>query len=57
MFTINGETKCFAEWCEIYQMDYGIASKRLAIKWPILKILTQPIARKAVKPDSTPPPM
>lgn len=36
-FTINGETKCLAEWCEILNLNYSTVRKRLKLGWPVEK--------------------
>lgn len=37
MITINGETKCLAEWCEILNLKYHTVKRRLNRGWPIKK--------------------
>lgn len=34
LITINNETKCLAEWCEVYNIDSFVVSKRLLRGWP-----------------------
>lgn len=34
-FTINGETHCLSEWCEIYNVDYSTVQSRLNIGYSI----------------------
>ena len=50
-FTIDGETKCLAEWCELYNISYQTVYKRLKVqKLGIYEALTKPIkARKGEK--------
>lgn len=38
-YTINGETHCLAEWCEILNLRYGTVHQRLEYGWPIEKAL------------------
>lgn len=39
-FTINGETNCLSEWCEIYNVNYWKTHERLKRGWDIEKALT-----------------
>lgn len=40
--TINGETHCLKEWCEILNLNYNTARTRLYhLKWPIENVLKQ----------------
>lgn len=39
-YTINGETHCLSEWCEILNLKYSKISKRITrYKWPIEQAL------------------
>lgn len=38
-FTINGETHCLSEWCEIYNLNYRKISSRLRRNWSIEEAL------------------
>lgn len=38
-FTINGETHCLSEWCEILNLKYGTVEMRLRRGWTIEKAL------------------
>lgn len=42
-FTINGERKCLAEWCEIYDKTYCCVEARLHRGWGIVRALSTPI--------------
>lgn len=42
-FTINGERKCLAEWCEIYNKTYCCVEARLSRGWDIVRALSTPI--------------
>lgn len=44
LFTISNQTKCLAEWCEIYSMNYQTVSGRLRRGWDIEKALTQAVS-------------
>lgn len=37
LITINNETKCLAEWCEILNLKYDTVKRRLYRGWPIKK--------------------
>lgn len=38
--TINNETHCLSEWCEILSLDYGTVHARITkLNWPITKAL------------------
>ena len=37
--TINGETHCLKEWCEILNLNYGKVCKRVHYNWPIEQAL------------------
>lgn len=39
MITINDETRCLAEWCEIFNLKYKIVKCRLCRGWSIEKAL------------------
>ena len=42
-FTINGETKCLAEWCRIYDANYNTVHRRVTTNnYDILRALTEP---------------
>ena len=41
-YTINGETKCLAEWCEIHTITQGLVKSRLQRGWTIEDALTTP---------------
>lgn len=45
MITYTGETKCLAEWAEIYNINYGSCWKRLKLGWSIEKALTTPVKK------------
>lgn len=41
--TINGETKCVAEWCEIYNQRYGLVHARIhRLGWDAETAITSP---------------
>lgn len=43
-FTIDGETKCLAEWCEIYKVDGKLVRTRYYnYNWPIERALSEPV--------------
>ena len=42
-YTINGETRCLTEWCEILNLNYGTVQSRLLYGWSIEKALLTPI--------------
>ncbi len=44
-FTINGETKCLAEWCRIYKRPFPIIRERVNAGKDILEALTKPSQR------------
>lgn len=40
IFTINGETHCLMEWCEMLNMNYGKVNQRInKLHWTIEKAL------------------
>lgn len=42
-FTINGETKCLAEWCQLYNINYQTVYGRITkYNFDILRALTEP---------------
>lgn len=41
-FTINGQTKCLSEWCEIYNTTFALVKGRIKNRWKILDALTEP---------------
>ena len=43
LYTINGETKCLAEWCKLYDKDYFLVRGRLKRGNSIEQALTKPI--------------
>lgn len=47
MITINGKTKCLAEWCEIFDMPYSLVHQRLCLTppWTPERALTTPSQR------------
>lgn len=45
IYTINGVTKCLAEWCEQYKICYQTVKYRLQQNWDIEKALTQPVKK------------
>ena len=45
-FTINGETRCLIEWCEVYNINYRTVQARLVRGWDIERALTQPIEKR-----------
>lgn len=47
MVTIDGVTKCAAEWCEIYGMALVRFHSRIHRGWSELKALTAPVRKKA----------
>ena len=44
-FTISGETKSLAEWCEVYDILYRLVHHRLTSGWDIIDALTKPLQR------------
>lgn len=47
---IGGESKCLAEWCEIYEINYFTVHQRIAkLGWSPIKALTTPISKKNSK--------
>ena len=51
LVTLNGETKCVAEWCEIKVLRRGTFENRRKLGWSIEKALTTPIRRRGNKND------
>lgn len=45
LFTINGETRCLTEWCEIYNAKFKTVEARLKYGWDILNALIRPNQR------------
>lgn len=45
-FTIDGETKCLSEWCEMYNKKFGCVDGRLKRGWDIKRALIEPVNRK-----------
>lgn len=47
LITINGETKCLKEWCEIYKISYKTVHARIhRDNWSVIHALTVPITTK-----------
>lgn len=48
-YTINGETKCLTEWCEIYNINYNTVISRID-KWKmdILEALTKKVDKNKI---------
>lgn len=42
LVTLNGETKCMLEWCEIYHLQYNTVLRRLKNGWDIVTAITKP---------------
>jgi len=42
-YTINGETKCLTEWCEVFDINYTTVIYRLSKHMSIVDALTKPI--------------
>lgn len=42
LVTLNGETKCITEWCEIYHLQYNTVLRRLKNGWDIVTAITKP---------------
>lgn len=49
--TINGETKCQAEWAEQFGLSQSSFSARLRRKWSIERIMTQPMRTRSTQPE------
>jgi hypothetical protein len=47
-FTINGETKCFSEWCRIFGIHRATFDRRIKNGWSIEKAITTPIKKKKI---------
>lgn len=47
-YTINNETKCLTEWCEIYHINYTTVINRVEKGMPILEALTKPINKNKI---------
>lgn len=49
LYTINGETKCLTEWCEIYNINYNTVISRID-KWKmnVLEALTKEINKNKI---------
>lgn len=47
-YTINGETKCLTEWCELYRINYTTVINRLKNNLTIEDSLTKPIDKSKV---------
>lgn len=46
-FTINGETRCLKEWCEIYNISYKAVFARIyKYNWEVIFALTIPITSR-----------
>lgn len=49
VFTINGETRCLAEWCEVYSVNYATVLSRLKKVGCSIEIaLTKPIKGRGI---------
>ena len=43
-YTYNGETKCLAEWCQLFNVSYGVMYSRLTVLgWSVEQAFTTPI--------------
>ncbi len=51
MHTIDGHTRCLAEWCEVYDIPRSRVEVRLKCGWDILLALTKPSRRKNSSPS------
>lgn len=51
--TINGVSKCLAEWCNIYKKDYDTVWARLKRGWSPERALSEPIRMKKGGDDVT----
>lgn len=49
--TINNETKCLSEWCEIYGTTFMLVETRLKHGWKILDALTEPPNKNRSRKD------
>ena len=50
---IDGESKCLAEWCEIYEINYFTVHQRIAkLGWSPIKALTTPISKRTARKES-----
>lgn len=50
---IDGESKCLAEWCERYEINYSTVHQRIAkLGWPPIKALTTPISKRTARKES-----
>lgn len=47
-YTINNETKCLTEWCELYNVKFTTAIYRLNKGMGIVEALTKPINHKKI---------
>lgn len=46
LLTYKGETKCMAEWCEIFNINFSTLDSRLRYsKWSVEKALTTPVRK------------
>lgn len=50
LITINGETLCQAEWAERFGLSQSSLSARLRRKWPIERIVSQPMRMRSTNP-------
>lgn len=52
VLTMNGETRCIADWCKVLGIDDSTVWRRLTSGWDVEDALTKPVqARKYVKMD------
>lgn len=47
-YTINGETKCVTEWCELYNIKFTTVINRLNKGMNIIEALTKPINKNKI---------
>jgi hypothetical protein len=47
LITFKGETRCFAEWCEILNLSKGCLQKRFDLGWGLEKAFTTPARHKS----------
>ncbi|HEY8560533.1 MAG TPA: hypothetical protein VIL74_09160 [Pyrinomonadaceae bacterium] len=53
LITINGETKCVSEWCEVYNVSVGLVSGRLKAGWTPIDAFTEPADRNRPRKNRT----
>lgn len=46
LLTVNGETRCVAEWAEITGIGDGTIRARLKANWPLQRLFEQPLSRR-----------